>query len=112
MIVKERVYDDCGTCGNKKLISDEEYGCDKCKKKIRLRDNNSNADYLEITVFYHNKEAEPKHFCCWNCVFKYLLTIKTDHFISLPFLQCSEDTTPGCTIQDFFNTMNKFKLTK
>lgn len=83
MIIKECEYKECPTCKSRKLISDEEYGCDNCKKPINPTENDT---YLKVTAYHHNDDCKRYHFCSWKCVFATLKTIKTDYFISLPYL--------------------------
>lgn len=86
MIIKEREYKVCKECGHREMISDEEYGCDNCGKPMAF-DNEEEADYLRTQVFHIKKDhADQLHFCSWSCVFQKLKTIKTDDFISLPYL--------------------------
>ena len=112
MILKERKYKKCECCGTSKLVSDESYGCDGCKKPIDdlLQNNNKNfADYLEVTVFNNNtSDATHLHFCSWECVFNKLNTIKADRFITLPYLTY-EKTVKGQTVKDFWKAIKEFK---
>ena len=87
MIIKEKKYKACKECGHREFVSDEEYGCDNCKKPIDLDKQNQEREYLGITVFYGNAEhVDNLHLCSWHCVFQKLKTIKTNDFISLPYL--------------------------
>lgn len=72
-------------------VSDDVYGCDECKKEIK------EGQYkLDVTIFYNNKKLSKQHngdgetdrheFCSWDCVCKFLPKIKTDYFVSLPYL--------------------------
>lgn len=100
MQLTESKYAKCNKCNQRThCIQEAVFGCDACKKPINLR--NSKRDYLQITVFTHG-ESDAKHyeFCSWVCVFKSLRTIKTDYFISLPFL-IFDTNTEGQTVQDF-----------
>lgn len=74
-------------------VSDEVYGCDCCKKTI------TQGETLDIDVFFNDAakykkqeetyggSADKYNFCSWECVIKKLSKIKTDYFISLPFLR-------------------------
>ena len=85
MLLKNREWEKCKECGaHKKLISEDVYGCDYCKKVIDL--NKKQEDWLEITIFYHDEEEKHLQLCSWKCVLKILPTLKTDYFISLPYL--------------------------
>ena len=96
-------YKRCKSCKSVvRQIADVVYGCDECKKKISFKSNGkSHHDHLEITVFMHNQEAQHLHFCSWKCVFKKLKTVKSDNFISLPFLTFESDVVSGQTVDDF-----------
>jgi len=94
MIIKERKFRECPECGSKKLIKDEEYGCDACKSPIILGKHDT---YLSLTLFKRSDENKSYHFCSWECVFKKLKTLKTDDFISLPYLSFDErNKKRGC----------------
>lgn len=89
-------------------ISDDIYGCDECKKEIKSSDSK-----LDISVFYHNKklkkqqnsgDTDSHEFCSWNCVCKFLPKIKTDYFVSLPFLHY-EKQTEGTMANDFIKLL-------
>ena len=99
MIIKEREWNTCSCCGSRKLKSEEVYGCDECRKEIDL--NQPDRAHLEAAVFHHGSESKHLHFCSWRCVIKGLRKVKTDHFISLPFLLYDE-AGKGLRARDFF----------
>ena len=103
MIIKEREHKTCKECGHQKLISDEEYGCDNCKKKINLEEH---EEYLSLTIFHHSSSATPKacHFCSWVCVFEKLKNLRTDSFITLPFLSFDNEN-PQMTVEAFWKAV-------
>ncbi len=108
MIRKERKFKTCKECGHREMISDEEYGCDNCGNPIDFDDPNE-ADYLRTQVFYHEKgHSESLHFCSWNCVFQKLRTIKTDDFISLPYLSF-EIKNKKINAEGFWEAINRGK---
>ena len=87
MQLTERVYKQCPTCKhNESLLREETFGCDQCKTRIDL--NKPGQEYLQAIVFYSDNTKQTDHlqFCSWKCCLKKLRTIKTDHFISLPYL--------------------------
>jgi hypothetical protein len=105
MIIKERKYEPCPKCGSRKLISDDEYGCDYCKNQIDL--SKPDSDYLRLTVFKKKQEhPDEYHFCSWNCVFKKLKMLETDDFISLPFLLADTDNSK-INIKAFWKAMKQ-----
>ena len=83
MIVKEAKYKICSKCKSRKLIKDEEHGCDWCKKIINY---NKNESSLNITVFHEGNTTEHLHLCSWKCVYTILPTLKCNYFIDLPHL--------------------------
>lgn len=89
MIIKEAKYRNVKTI-QRKRISDEIYGCDQCRKEI---ENFPNEDArLQLTVFKHDSESYSLHFCSWKCVLKYLPSIKTDYFATLPYIYYDQNT--------------------
>jgi len=85
MLLKDIEFEKCPTCGaHRKVLQERVYGCDQCKKTINL--NAKSTDWLEVTIFHHNKEADHLQLCSWKCVLKLLPKLKGDYFISLPFL--------------------------
>lgn len=57
---------------------------------------------LTMTVFHKDgSAAEHMHFCSWKCCVKALRKVKTDYFISLPFLHY-DGSQKGLGAQDFF----------
>lgn len=85
---------------HKVRISDDVYGCDFCKKEIKEFPNESGR--LEVTVFENNDGCESKHYhlCSWKCVLKFIPTIKSNYFATLPYLHFESDTTKGRAAKD------------
>lgn len=65
-------------------VSDDIYGCDTCKAVIDF--NEKGVEYLELTVHRHIGDYTTHQFCQWKCVLEFLPKIKTDFFVSFPFL--------------------------
>ena len=87
MIIKKQEFKVCKECGDKKLVKDEEYGCDVCKTNIDYLSGGDDREFLEIQVFYDEDDRVSRfQLCSWACVFEKLKTVKTDYFISLPYL--------------------------
>ena len=87
MIIKEEIRENCDKCGRfVRQVSPEQHGCDQCKKPIQPYGNND--ERLEVTVFTHADGSNTKHylFCSWRCVFAFLEKVRTDYFISLPYV--------------------------
>jgi hypothetical protein len=106
MIIKKAKYKKVMQEVNQR-ISDDVYGCDQCKKEFG-EDNK-----LEITVFFHDEKLKKQHegddtdrhqFCSWKCVGKFLPKVKTDYFISLPFLHY-DTQTEGTMAKDFIKLL-------
>ena len=108
MIIQKAKWKKCGECGrNDELIQQELFGCDNCKKKFGSAKDGM-GDYLELTVHEHNGKHHRMEFCSWGCVFKKLKTVKTDYFVSLPFLNF-DVKTKGQTPKDFWKAIKTFK---
>lgn len=92
MIIKKAVYKKQKVVKSV-MVSNEVYGCDECRTAINQFPNEDSR--LELTVFRTNDEkTEHKHFCSWKCVLKHLPKIKTDYFISFPFLYFDDIKNP------------------
>jgi hypothetical protein len=84
MIVKEAKYKNV-MVKQTRCVSEAVYGCDECAKVIDDYPNEINR--LELTVFKHtDSEADHLHFCSWRCVLKHITKLKSDYFVSLPFV--------------------------
>ena len=107
MKIKEAVYKavkrEC-----RELVEPEVYGCDCCKKPINMGLSGKHRAHLEATVFRNNQEAEHMHFCSWPCVLKKLPKVKTDYFISLPYLTYDGPEEKGMRAKDFFKAVKQF----
>ena len=89
MIIKEAEYKKVRVTRNQ-CVKEAVYGCDECGKEIADYPNEQNR--LEVTVFHSDSDStEHLHFCSWDCVLKHLPKIKTNHFISLPFVLYDAD---------------------
>ncbi len=100
MLLKPTEYQRCRSCKSTKGIKSEAvYGCDSCRKKIALEWKG--GEHLDITVHFKQGESKRFQFCSWKCLVKITARLKTDYFISLPFL--SFDGAPkGQRPEDFF----------
>ncbi len=109
MIIKKSVYKKV------KRIVDEEFtpdvfGCDECRKELKEKEPK-----LGLSIHYHDKSLAKNeycegydnlHFCSWKCVLKHLPKIKTDYFVSLPFLHYDEIGS-GLGAIDLFKLIKK-----
>jgi hypothetical protein len=94
------------------LVREEEYGCDQCKKPIN-RGNlgpKGNRQYLQATVFQDRgtSNAANLEFCSWKCCLKGLAKVKSNYFVSFPYLHYDEEQK-GIRAQDFFVAAKAFK---
>lgn len=109
MIIKKAKYKTV-TVKQKRMVSDEVYGCDECKKEIKEFPNEDPR--LNITVFYH---AEPGtdnyHFCSWECVLKFIPKINTDYFINLPHV-CYDSNNKHKNAQGLIDAITKKRKLK
>lgn len=103
MIVQEEEYERCGECGTMKTCTQQRiYGCDNCKRTINMALKDGNHQYLEVTVFYSSDASTKRlQFCSWKCVLARLPKVKSDHFITLPYL-LFEGCAKGTHAKDFF----------
>lgn len=99
MKIKEATYKTCKGCGSKSRLTDESYGCDECRKPIDR--GGQERQYLQATVFKHDVESRQLEFCSWKCCLKGLRKVRTDYFVSLPFLHYDE-RQKGVRARDFF----------
>lgn len=102
MIIKERKYSTCSKCKARKFLSDEMYGCDICKKQIDL---NNHTSYLSVDAFQNDGNTQHHHLCSWECVLNLISEVKSDYFVTLPYIYC-DGTRPNRL--DFFKAMRKF----
>lgn len=92
MIIKKAVYKKKKVLQNTR-ISDAVYGCDCCRKEIKNYPNEEGR--LNVTVFYNESgkdtdDIDHYHFCSWSCVLKFIPTVKTGYFLSLPHVMFDE----------------------
>jgi len=111
MIIKEAKWRKCSSCGtNIERISDEEYGCDECKKPIAIAvEGKRHHDYLQVTIFQNpaHSTSSYRQFCSWKCTLRNLRKVKCNYFISLPCLQFEKDAVPGQRVKDFFKAIKR-----
>lgn len=104
MIIKKRAWSKCQTCqSNRTLINEDIYGCDVCKRVLDM--NKKSVSYLDATKFSQRGEATHHHFCSWRCLVKWVIRVKCDNFISLPFL--SFDGIPERTLTREFMRLTR-----
>lgn len=87
MIIREREYNTCSTCGDTRLVKDEAYGCDQCQTVIDVA--KKGVDYLEITVFHAIDKTDHYRVCGLKCLFAWLLAFKPPKdftFINMPLI--------------------------
>lgn len=112
MIIKQTKYKKCKSCGRSSFVSGPVYGCDCCGKEFTEEGRLEGS--LQASVFYADlKETSNFHYCSWKCCLKHLKTVKTDYFISLPYLLFDERKNGACSAAAFFkelkNTTTKKK---
>ncbi len=110
MIIKKEQYKKCPECGSSEFVKDTIYGCDCCKKVLDT--SNKKLDYLRTTLMFNSSEENKDYiFCSWRCFFSKMRTIKSNYFISLPFLHCDKGTK-GTRVNDFWECIKKFPVKK
>lgn len=110
MIIKKATYKKVRVTQNREVTPDV-YGCDCCRKKIPEFPNEPQR--LEITVWPDKEHSESKsyHFCSWGCVLKFIPTIKSNYFATLPYIYFDEGKGPR-TATDLLKTIGKTKTKK
>lgn len=103
MLIQDNKYRVCDSCRARHLISERIYGCDTCKKVIDM--NQPEREYLSATVFSHTKGNADIHACSWVCMMKALRKVKTDYFVSPPFLHYDKSASKGMRASDFFKLL-------
>jgi len=102
-VIREEEYKTCDKCGHREFVRDGAVGCDNCGKELDL--SKPEIEYIDATVHRHNgEETEPLYFCSWKCCLITLKKVKTDYFISLPFLSF-DNKKRGLEASDFFKLL-------
>lgn len=83
MIIKKAKYKKVKVL-QRRMVSREVYGCDCCKKEIKEYPNEE--ERLDMTVWHQKDDSDTRHyhFCSWDCVLKFVKTVKSDYFLNLP----------------------------
>lgn len=109
MKIKEATFHECPSCRSRKRLTEEEYGCDECKKPIDYDlDVKQHRQYLQVTVFHHEGQSEHLEFCSWRCALKGLKKVKSDYFVSLPYL-IYDDDQKGIRAKDFWAALKSLR---
>lgn len=107
MLLKDRKYRECKSCKARHLVRSEVYGCDGCGKVLDM--NKPEADYLRATIHRKNQavgDSTDVTCCSWRCMVKSLRKVKTDYFVSLPFLHYDEGAK-GTRAAAFFDLLTR-----
>lgn len=109
MIIKKAVYKKVRVTQARE-VSPEKYGCDCCRKEIKEYPNEVNR--LELSV-WETKEGDSNsknyHFCSWKCLLKFLPSVKSNYFASLPFLHFDEKSDTR-TAKEFMKLISKLVI--
>ena len=102
MILREQQIRRCGECrAPKEVLQEAVFGCDACGKEIGVQEPFKPVPPIYFTIFFKGRdETLDVHCCSWGCVFRALLAMETDYFISLPMLSF-ESAAPGQGVGDF-----------
>lgn len=100
MLIKEAIRKKIMVKRNQ-IISPAVYGCDECSKEI----DKNNA--LVSTVFHLDGESSTLDFCSWSCVFKNLPKIKTNSFMSLPYVYFDGNQNDNGTAKELIELTKK-----
>lgn len=102
MKIKDSIIERCSKCKSfLKIIEEEQFGCDFCKKIINLQNSkyhNKTSSHLDVTIFYKSNNSddhiERLQFCSWKCLYSKLKKFqkkKNIDFIALPYLSFKRD---------------------
>lgn len=107
MLLHDEKWKSCKSCKrHTTIIRQRVYACDRCKTEIDL--NDKTRRYLDFTVFYNSTGATSHQLCSWKCAAKWLPTVKTDNFISMPFLTFDANGEYGQKLtQEFLKLIGK-----
>ena len=89
MKIHESISETCSECNRfKREISPDVYGCDNCRKEIQHELDAGKRQHLQMTVFRNPDSSSSEHleFCSWKCVLAYLPKVKSNYFVTLPYL--------------------------
>jgi len=105
-IVKPAVIETCKKCGSRRQVKAEIIGCDGCGKPIDLGD--PDRETLQAGVFHRSEKEDTGrlYFCSWQCALAALSKVRTDSFISLPYLSY-DHTVPGTRASDFWRIVKR-----
>ena len=103
MLIKSAKYKKVKRIVNER-ISQEVYGCDECKGVIDL--NKPKMHYLEFTIFKNKGNSERHIICSWKCFAENIKKVKTDYFVSLPFLNF-DINQKGLRSRDFIEILKE-----
>lgn len=106
MILKEAIYKKKRVT-TRILVSEAVYGCDECHKKIEI-----GGSGLEMNVFHNDKDIETLNFCSWDCVLRHIPKIKSDNFMSLPFVQFDKRANSKMSANRLIELINQYFLKK
>jgi hypothetical protein len=109
MIIKKAKYKTV-TVKQRKCVSEEVRGCDECKKSIKSQ--LTKGGLLEITIFRHNRDTESLHFCSWDCTLTHLPKLKSDYFITLPYIYCDEKKGSKSGFDQLIKLISLSKISK
>lgn len=107
MRIKEAVYEEVQVT-KRRLVEDEKYGCDHCGKEI------TRNKCLTVDVFHLEKETDSLDFCSWECTLNHLPSVKSSHFITLPYLYFDAEGEDERKVDgnSFIELLQKLGLTK
>src|SRR5688572_12698582 len=104
MIIKPAKFKKCRGCGSRKRLSDDVFGCDGCKKPIP-----DGAEYLEATVFNDGAAGNAGRitFCSWKCAMSAIRKVKSNYFVTLPYLHYDKPADSATSAAAFFREIDK-----
>ena len=90
----------CKSCNQITKAPELTFYCDNCNKEM------GEFGSLDMTVFSNKGNTRSKRYelCSWKCVFEKLKKVKSNYFVSLPYLHYDRDKErlAGQDGKDFF----------
>src|SRR5580693_3804769 len=108
MKIKNAVTENCTKCSRYlREITPEVFGCDNCRKEIQRNLAVGKRQHLQLTIFQNGGDTTHIELCSWKCVLAYLPKIKSDYFVSLPYLHFDAGYPKEMTAKELIRLLGK-----
>ncbi len=85
MLIRKAKYKKVRVWQNQ-MVSQEVHGCDECKNEIDDFPNEEPRLCIDIYAKDGEHSHQSLHFCSWDCVLIYFPKVKSNYFITLPYI--------------------------